>query len=145
MCKIYCCISGVLKFHYEPVNENTYCMYYLINVIFICKCFETQMKFCFYEICCIKKWFHSCGNLSIMMRIKNLKLIILLCLKFSIYMFKIMSLSVPSVSLYEDRFNNTNYYTPANQVAGVYSDPYVRPSVRLSVRSFVCPFVPPNL
>ena len=60
-------------------------------------------------------------------------------------MFKIMSLSVPSVSLYEDRFNITNYYTPANQVAGVYSDPYVRPSVRSFVRSFVCLFVPPNL
>ena len=30
---------------------------------------------------------------------------------------------------------------PANEVAGVYSDPYVRPSVR----SFLRPSVPPNL
>ena len=31
---------------------------------------------------------------------------------------------------------------PANEVAGVYSDPYVRPFVRSSARSIVRPFLP---
>ena len=34
---------------------------------------------------------------------------------------------------------------PANEVAGVFSDPYVRPFVRPFVRSSVRPSVPPNL
>ena len=34
---------------------------------------------------------------------------------------------------------------PANEVAGVYSDPYVRPFVRSFVRSFVRPSVRPSL
>ena len=34
---------------------------------------------------------------------------------------------------------------PANEVAGVYSDPYVRPFVRSSVLPSVRPSVPPNL
>ena len=36
---------------------------------------------------------------------------------------------------------HTLFIPPANEVAGVYSDPYVRPFVR----SFVRPSIPPNL
>ena len=43
-------------------------------------------------------------------------------------------------------FFQSIFIPPANEVAGVYSDPYVRPCVRSFVRSFVRSSVrPPNL
>ena len=43
------------------------------------------------------------------------------------------------------KFSGTFVIPPANEVAGVYSDPYVRPFVRSFVRSFVLPSVRPCL
>ena len=47
-------------------------------------------------------------------------------------------------NLYPDTLHNNFFIPPANEVAGVYSDPYVRPFVRSFVRSFVRPSVRPS-